>query len=95
MLPEVTKKPAGHGLFAASRRSILPSYSMLISSGGQILGVRTETPNFVTFTVHCLETASPTAMGPTLEVVWIPEPGPITLLADGALALFLRRRTCP
>lgn len=59
--------------------------------GSAYFGIRSQTVNFVTFSVHSLETTNTAALVPTLEVMYIPEPSAAMLLTMGALTLIRRR----
>jgi hypothetical protein len=59
--------------------------------GSDYFGVRSETVNFVSFSVHSLETGNSTAMVPTLEVTFVPEPSTALLAALGMLGVLRRR----
>lgn len=59
--------------------------------GSAYFGIRSQTVNFVTFSVHSLETTNTAALVPTLEVMYVPEPSAAMLLGLGATALLRRR----
>lgn len=53
--------------------------------------IRTETVNFVTFTVHSLENTESTDVDPKLVIDYVPEPASLSLLGLSALWLLRRR----
>ena len=69
----------------------LAALEVAFSDPAQIFGIRTETTNFSTFTIHSTETANGAVQVPTLTITTIPEPTP-SLLASASVALLLLRR---
>ena len=70
---------------------VSPLQAAYEDTGTGRLTLRTQTFNFVTFSVHSLETATAAVARPTLRVDYVPEPAGLLLLATGGM-LALRHR---
>ncbi len=60
--------------------------------GSGLLTLRSQTVNFVTFSVHSLETTFTGVTLPTLSITYIPAPATAALLLGGVLPMARRRR---
>lgn len=63
-----------------------------LDNGSSFLTVRSETVNFVTFTIRSLENTNSATVYPTLEITYIPAPASVLTLALGSLVVARRRR---
>ena len=64
-----------------------------IDADAPFLSVRSETFNFVTFTVHSLETGNSAVLRPTLVVEYVPTPGAVALAGLFVCSGIRRRRS--
>lgn len=62
------------------------------ADGSGLLTIRSQTVNFVTFSVHSLETTSSTAILPVLNITYIPAPATAALLIASVAPVARRRR---
>ncbi|MEO0717042.1 MAG: hypothetical protein AAFY58_08635, partial [Planctomycetota bacterium] len=60
--------------------------------GSRLLTLRSQTVNFVTFSVHSLETTFTGVTRPTLSITYIPVPATAVLLLAGVMPVARRRR---
>lgn len=68
----------------------LSALQSVADGGGSFLSIRSQTVNFVTFTIRSLETGVSGTVRPTLEVTYIPAPASLGLLVMAGL--YARRR---
>jgi hypothetical protein len=69
----------------------LSALQSVADGGGSFLSIRSETVNFVTFTIRSLETGVSGTVRPTLEVTYIPAPASLGLFVMAGLCA--RRRS--